>query len=80
MAKRYSGNEFVSITSATQCFSSARTAIGDSATAASNAVSKPASGNDGAPTAATNRALKDGSIIAIVSVITGAAAVKRNRA
>ena len=38
------------------------------------------SANDGAPTAATNRAPKDGSIIAIDSAITGAAAGKRNRA
>ena len=42
MAKRYSGNEFASVASATQCSSSARTAIADSATAAPHAVSKPA--------------------------------------
>jgi len=43
-------------------------------------VSVPASTNDGAPTPATNRAPKDGSIIATGSAITGAAAGKRQRA
>src|SRR5216684_3481036 len=80
MAKRYSGNEFASVTSVTQCSSSARTAIADSATATPNAVSKPASTKDGAPTAATNKAPRDGSIIAIVSAITVVAAGKPNRA
>ena len=80
MAKRYSGNGFASVASVTQCSSSARTAIVDSATAAPSAVSVPASTNDGAPTPATNRAPKDGSIIATGSAITGAAAGKRHRA
>ena len=80
MARRYSGNEFATVTSVTQCSSFASTAIADSATAVPNAVSKPASTKGGAPTAATNRAPKDGSIIAIVSAITVAAAGKPNRA
>ena len=80
MAKRYSGNEFASVTSVTQCSSSAGTAIADSATAVPNAVSEPVSINDGAPTAATSRAPRDGSIIAIASAITGAAAGKLNHA
>ena len=79
MAKRCSGNEFASVTSVTQCFLSAGTAIADNATAVHNAVHKPASTSDGVPTAATNKAPKDGSIIAIVSAITDAAAGKRNR-
>ena len=80
MAKRYSGNEFASVASVPQCSSSARTAIADSATAAPHAVSVPASTNDRAPTPATNRAPKDGSVIVIGSVITGAAAGQRQRA
>ena len=80
MAKRYSGNEFASVASVTQCSSSARTAIVGSATAAPPAVSMLDSVNDGAPTAVTNRAPKDGLIIATVSAITGAAAGKRHRA
>ena len=80
MARRYSGNEFATVTSVTQCSSFASTAIADSATAVPNAVSKPASANDGGPTAATNGVPKDGSIIATVSMITGAAADKLNHA
>jgi hypothetical protein len=80
MAKRYSGNEFASVASVAQCSSSARTAIADSVTAALHAVSEPASTNDGAPTPATNGALRDDSTIAIDSAITGAAADKRHRA
>jgi hypothetical protein len=44
-----------------------------------NAASKPVVSSGGAPTAAINRALKGGSIIATVSGST-VAAVKRNRA
>jgi hypothetical protein len=40
----------------------------------------PEPANDGAPTAATNKAPKDDSIIAIVSAITGAAAGERHPA
>jgi hypothetical protein len=80
MAKRYSGNGFAWMASVTQCSSSARTAIADSATAAPHAVSEPVSTKDGAPTPATNAAPKDGSIIAIGSAITGAAAGRRQRA
>jgi hypothetical protein len=79
-AKRYSGNEFASVASVTQYSSFARTAIAGSATAAPHAVNVPASTNDGAPTPATNRAPKDGSIIATGSAITGAAAGERHRA
>jgi hypothetical protein len=80
MAKRYSGNEFASVASVTQCSSSVRTAIADSAIAARHAVSMPASTNDGAPTAAINRVPRDGLIIATASAITGAAAGKSMRA
>jgi hypothetical protein len=80
MAKRYSGNEFVSVTSVTQCSSSARIAIAGSVTAAPPAARKHASANGGVPTAATNGARRDGSIIAIVSAITGAADGKPHRA
>ena len=80
MAKRYSGNEFASVAGVTQCSSSARTAIADSAIAARHAVSMPESTNDGAPTAAINRVPRDGLIIATASAITGAAAGKRHRA
>jgi hypothetical protein len=76
MAKRYSGNEFASVTSVTQCSSSARTVIADSATAAPNAVSMPDAANGDAPTTAINGAPKGGSIIATASAIIGAAADK----
>jgi hypothetical protein len=45
-----------------------------------NAANKPAASSGGAPTGATNRVPKGGSIIAIGSRRTGAACVKRNRA
>ena len=80
MAKRFCGNGFALVKAATRFSSSVRTAIADTATAATNAASKPAASSGGAPTAATNRAPKDGSIIAIVSAITVAAAGKPNRA
>ena len=79
MAKRFCGNGFASVKAVTRFSSSVRTAIADTATAATNAASKPAASSGGAPTAATNRALKGGSIIATVSGST-AADVKRNRA
>jgi hypothetical protein len=60
--------------------SSARTVIGDSATAAPSAATKLAAGSDVPPTGATNGAPKVGSIIAIASGLTGAACVKRNHA
>jgi hypothetical protein len=47
---------------------------------ATTAASKLAVGSGGAPTGATNRALKDGSIIVIASRRTGAACGNRNRA
>ena len=76
MAKRYSGNEFASVTSVTQCSSSARTVIADSATAAPNAVSMPDAANGDAPTTAINGAPKGSSIIATVSESTGAAVTR----
>ena len=79
MAKRFCGNGFASVKAVTRFFSSVRTAIADTATAATNAASKPAVSSGGAPTAATNRALKGGSIIATVSGST-AAGGNRNRA
>jgi hypothetical protein len=60
--------------------SSAHTVTAATATAAPNAVNKPAANSDGAPTGATKGVPKDGSIIAIVSGRTAAACVKRNRA
>jgi len=80
MAKRYSGNEFASVTSVTPYSSSARTVIADSATAALHAASVPAPANGGAPITAINGVPKDGSIIATVSAIIGAAAGKSKRA
>jgi hypothetical protein len=80
MAKRHFGNELASVTDVTPCSSSARTATAGSATAAPPAVSMPGSTNDGAPTAVTNGALRDGSIIATGSAITGAAVAKFMRA
>ena len=79
MARRYSGNEFASVTSVTPYSSSARTVVADSATAAPNAVSVPDATNDAAPTTAINGAPKDGSIIATASAIIGAAAGKSKR-
>jgi hypothetical protein len=79
-AKRYSGNEFALVASAMQYSSSARTATADSATAAPHVVRMPECANDGAPTTATNRAPKDGSIIATGSATTGVAAGKPMRA
>ena len=59
---------------------SAGTVIADSATAAPNAVNKPAANSGGAPTGATKGVPKDGSIIAIASGRTGAVCARRNRA
>jgi hypothetical protein len=80
MAKRFCGNGFAWVKDATRFSSSARTATADTATAAPSAATRLAAGNGGPPTDATNRALKDGSIIATASRRTGAACVKRNRA
>lgn len=78
MAKRFCGNGFALVKAATRFSLSAHTAIGDIATAASNAASKPAASSGGAPIDATNKAPKDSSIIVIVSGITAAVFVKRN--
>jgi hypothetical protein len=79
MAKRFCGNGFASVKAATRFSSSVRTAIADTAIAATYAASKPAAGSGGVPTAATNRAPKDNSIIGIVSGNTAAAFVKSSR-
>jgi hypothetical protein len=55
-----------------QCSGSANTAIADIAIAVPRAAQKHGEGSDAAPTAATNGARKDGSIIATVSGNTGA--------
>jgi len=60
--------------------SSALTVTAAIAIAAPTAARKLAAGSGGAPTGATNRALKGGSIIVIGSRRTGAACVKRHRA
>jgi hypothetical protein len=60
--------------------SSALTVTAAIAIAAPTAASKLAAGSGGAPTGATNRALKGGSIIVIASRRTGAACVKCHRA
>jgi hypothetical protein len=80
MAKRFCGNGLAWVKDATRFSLSVSTAIADTATAAPSAATKPVAGSEGPPTDATNRALKDGSIIAIVSRRTGAACVKRIRA
>ena len=77
MAKRFCGNEFAKVQTATRFSSSARTATADTATAATNAVNKPAASSGGAPTDATSRVQKGSSIIAIASGNTAAAFVKR---
>jgi hypothetical protein len=79
MAKRFCGNGFALVKPATPFSSSARTAIGDIATAANNAASKPAAGSGGAPIDVTNKAPKGSSIIVIVSGSTAAAFVQLNR-
>ena len=79
MAKRFYGNGFASVQAATRFFSSARTVIADTATAATNAANKPVGSSGGAPTDATNRAPKGSSIIAIASTRTDAACAKDHR-
>jgi hypothetical protein len=80
MAKRFCGNGFAGVKGAKQCSSSARTAIAATATAVPSAANRPAAGNGGQPTGATNRARKDVSIIAIASSSTDAASANGNRA
>ena len=76
MAKRFYGNGFASVQAATRFFSSARTVIADTATAASDAGSKPAGNSGSGPTNGTNRARKGNSIITTASGSTGVAAAK----
>ncbi len=78
MVKQFCGKGFALVKAATRFSSSARTAIADIATAASNAASKPAASSFGAPIDATNKAPKGGLIIVIVSEITAAVFVKRS--
>ena len=70
-AKRFSFNESVLASSATPCFSSVPTAIEDIAIAAAGAAQRPAGNNGDAPTLATNKVWKGGSITAIGSGSTG---------
>ena len=77
MAKRFCGNGLAWVKAATRFSSSARTATADTATAATNAVNKPAASSGGAPTDATSRVQKGSSIIATASGNTAAAFVKR---
>ena len=70
MAKRFSGNEFAWANSVMRFSSSVRTVIVDTAIAARNAASKPASVSGGVPTDGTSRARKGGWIIAIGSEST----------
>jgi len=79
MAKRFCGNGFAGVEGAKRCSSSARTAIAATGTAVPGAAHKLAACNGGPPTGATNRARKDGSIIAIASSGTDAASVNGNR-
>jgi hypothetical protein len=76
MAKRFCDNGFAWVKAAMRFSSSARTAIADTATAATNAANKPAASSGVAPTAATKRAPKGSSIIATVSESTGAAVTR----
>ena len=80
MAKRFCGSGFALVKGAKRSSSSARTVIADTATAVPHAVSKPGASSGGPPTGGTNGAAKAGSIIAIASGNTAAAAVKRHRA
>jgi hypothetical protein len=79
-AKRFYGKGFALVKAAKRFSTSARTVTAAIAIAAPTAASKLAAGSGGAPTGATNRARKDGSIIVIASRRTGAACVKRHRA
>jgi hypothetical protein len=78
MAKRFYGNGFAKVQTAMRFPSSARTATADTATAATNAVNKPAASSGGAPTGSIKVAPKGNSIIAIASRRTDAAFVKDN--
>jgi hypothetical protein len=79
-AKRFSFIGFVSVSIATQCSSSAHTAIEGIAIAAPHAAIKPVGNSGGRPTGGTNSARKGGSIIATASRSTGVAAVKNKPA
>ncbi|MDQ6700152.1 MAG: hypothetical protein M3Z36_08195 [Acidobacteriota bacterium] len=75
MAKWFCGSGFVSVKAVTRFSGSVRTVIEDTATAATNAASKPVGNSGDAPTAATKGVPKAGSIIAIGSANTAAASV-----
>ena len=79
MAKRFCGNGFALVKNARRFSSSVGTVIADTATAAIHAAGKPGASSGGAPTAATKRVPKAGSIIAIGSGSTGAVSVNRNQ-
>jgi hypothetical protein len=74
MAKRFFGSDFA--WGVRRCSTSARTVIAGTATAASDAASKPAGNSGSGQTNGTNRVGKGNSIIAIASGSTGAAAAK----
>jgi hypothetical protein len=76
MAKWFSVREFVSVTDATLCSGSVRTAIVDSAIAAWLAASKPGCDNAGPRTVATSGVRKAGSIIGTGNAPTGSAGRK----
>ena len=78
MAKQFCGNGYALVKAATRFSSSARIAIADTATVATNAASKPAASSGGAPINVTNKAPKGSSIIVIVSGSTAAVFVKRS--
>ena len=79
MAKRFCGNGLALVKAATRFSSSARIAIADTATVATNAASKPAASSGDAPTDDTGRAPKGSSIIATASGNTAAVVVKCHR-
>ncbi len=79
MAKWCCGNELASVKNAIRCSSFARTVIAAIATAVPGAANRPAANSGNAPTSATNRVPKAGSIIVIASGNIAAAAVKHNR-
>jgi len=73
-AKRFSFSEGVWGHSVTQSFSSAHTAIADTAIAVHRAVNKPAANSVGGPIDGINRARKGNSITVTASASTGGSA------
>ena len=73
---RFSCTGFVSVSSATPCFLSARIAIADIAIAATHAAVKPGAPNADKPTDAIKRVRKGSSTIETANVDTGSDAIK----